>query len=265
MLEIDRLTVAPAQVHGVGLDDVSLTVRAGEVVGIAGVAGNGQATLLSVLNGEQAAPRAEAIRIAGRPVGRLDAPARRRHGLAFVPEERFGRGAVGEMSLSDNGLLTAAQTRSMLSAGLIRRSRVGRFAREVIDGYGVVCSGPDAEAHSLSGGNMQKFILGREVLQHPRILVAAHPTWGVDVGAARRIQQALIDLSDGGAGVLVVSEDLDELFEICDRIAVISGGRLSPAVPVAEADRGEIGEWMTGLGDAVAGSGSDAGPQVAAS
>jgi simple sugar transport system ATP-binding protein len=154
------------------------------------------------------------------------------------------------MSLGDNGLLTAARTRSLLSAGLVRRSRVDRYARDVIADYAVKCTGPEAEAHSLSGGNMQKFILGREVLQAPRILVASHPTWGVDVGAARRIQQAMIDLSDGGAGVLVVSEDLDELFEICDRIAVICDGRLSPAVPVADADRGQIGEWMTGLGSA---------------
>jgi ABC-type uncharacterized transport system ATPase subunit len=259
VLEIDRLSFAPPRLHGVGLDQVSLTVRAGEIVGIAGVAGNGQAALLAALNGEQPAPRADAIRIAGRSAGRLAPPARRRRGLAFVPEERFGRGAVGAMSLADNALLTAAHTRSMLAAGLVRRARVTAFASQVIDDFDVVCSGPDAEAQSLSGGNMQKFILGREVLQRPRILVAAHPTWGVDVGAARRIEQALIDLSDGGGGVLVVSEDLDELFEICDRIAVISRGRLSPAVAVAEVDRGTIGEWMTGLAAAAAPDAADAG------
>jgi ABC-type uncharacterized transport system ATPase subunit len=114
----------------------------------------------------------------------------------------------------------------------------------------VKCGGPEAEAKSLSGGNLQKFIVGREILQQPKVLVVAQPTWGVDVGAAAFIRQSLIDLRNAGTAILVISEELDELFEICDRIAVIAKGRLSPAKRAAETNVEEIGQWMSGLWEA---------------
>src|SRR5690606_8274874 len=121
----------------------------------------------------------------------------------------------------------------LVRAGLLARARARDFAAECIARFDVRCSGPQAAARSLSGGNLQKFIVGREILQTPRVLVCAQPTWGVDVGAAAFIRQAIIDLRNRGCAVLVISEELDELFEICDRIAVIAKGRLSPARPVA--------------------------------
>jgi simple sugar transport system ATP-binding protein len=163
-----------------------------------------------------------------------------------VPEERLGRGAVPRMSLALNALLTGSR-RKMLRHGLIRRDVVRTFAANVIEKYNVKCGGPDAQARSLSGGNLQKFIVGREIELDPRVIIVAQPTWGVDVGAAAFIRQALIDLRNAGAAVLVVSEELDELFEICDRIAVIANGRLSPAKPVAETNVEEIGVWMSGM------------------
>ena len=120
------------------------------------------------------------------------------------------------------------------------------FARDCIERYTVKCGGPEAEARSLSGGNLQKFIVGREILLGPKVLVVAQPTWGVDVGAAAFIRQSLIDLRNRGTAILVISEELDELFEICDRIAVIAQGRLSPAQQVATTDAAEIGLLMSG-------------------
>jgi simple sugar transport system ATP-binding protein len=175
----------------------------------------------------------------------MDADARRGLGLAFVPEERLGRGAVPEMSLADNALLTAHRC-GLVGNGFIRSDAVRDYAAATISDYKVKAGGPDAAARSLSGGNLQKFIVGREIRQAPKVMIAAQPTWGVDVGAAAQIRQALIDLRDQGVAVLVVSEELDELFEICDRLAVIAQGRLSEARPTAATNAEEIGLMMSG-------------------
>ncbi|MCW5770774.1 MAG: ABC transporter ATP-binding protein [Rhodospirillaceae bacterium] len=248
MLRLTALSLAPADPHGVPLRGIDLGVRSGEIVGIAGVAGNGQSELLAAIAGERLAPDM-AVRIAAVPVGKRASAYRRRLGLAVVPEERLGRGAVAELSLTDNALLTAAG-QGLVRRGLVKKEATSGFARRIIDRFGVVAHGVGAEARSLSGGNMQKFILGREMLQKPRLLVAAHPTWGVDVGAASEIHRALLELRDGGGAVLIISEDLDELLAICDRIGAISRGRLSPVIPADENDptvRQRIGEWMSGL------------------
>lgn len=247
-LRLDGLSYRPADPIGTCLHKLSLEIRAGEIVGIAGVAGNGQQELLSVLSGEQRAPESTMILLGDEPVGHLDPRARRARGLAFAPAERLGRGAVPEMSLADNTCLTAYQ-QGLVRRGFIRADAVERMARRICDSFHVISGGIDAEARSLSGGNLQKFVMGREILLAPRVLIAANPTWGVDVGAAVTIRQALVDLAATGAGVLLISEDLNELFEVCDRIAAIYEGRLSPLKSVEDTSRDEIGRWMTGLFD----------------
>jgi general nucleoside transport system ATP-binding protein len=247
-LAVDGLSLVSPDPHGTSLADIRFTVRRGEIFGIAGVAGNGQKELLAALNGELIAPAPGAISLGGTPVGRMGPAERRRLGLAFVPEERLGRGTVPEMSLARNALLTAYQ-RGLLNGGFIDFAATDAYAAKVRDGYDVRSSGIEAEARSLSGGNLQKFIIGREVMQAPELLVLGHPTWGVDVGAATTIHQALVDMARDGASIVVVSEDLDELFEICDTVAVIAGGRLSPARPVAETTVEEVGVWMSGQFD----------------
>ena len=239
-----------ADPFGVSLEEVDLEVRAGEIVGIAGVAGNGQDELLALLSGEQRLPAAQAMRIRflGDDVAHLRPDARRRHGMAFVPAERLGHGAVPSMSLADNGLLTAFQQTGMVERGLIRRGKVRAFAEQVIQRFAVKTPDAQTPAASLSGGNLQKFILGREILQQPKLLIAAHPTWGVDVGAAA-IHRALIELRDAGAAILVISEDLEELFQISDRIAALSDGRLSPQRATASTCPVEVGRWMAGQFD----------------
>jgi ABC-type uncharacterized transport system ATPase subunit len=247
-LAIDRLDLPSSDPFGTRLQGIDLEVRAGEIVGLAGISGNGQQELLRAISGELAAPTAGSIRILGRDAGRLDPAARRRLGLGFVPEERLGRGAVPALSLADNALLTGylSPGAGMVKCGLLRRGAVGGFALGVIGRFKVKCGGAGAAASSLSGGNLQKFIVGREVELAPKLMVLAQPTWGVDIGAAMLIRQAIIDLRDQGVAVLVVSEELDELFMMCDRIAVLAKGRLSHAVPVASTSVNQIGVWMSG-------------------
>jgi len=245
-LRLAGLSHASDDPFGTDLKDIHLDVHSGEIVGIAGVSGNGQQELLYAISGEDRIAERFPIQIMGREAGRFRPGRRRRLGFGFVPEERLGRGAVPRMSLADNALLTAHR-RGMKKVGFIAFAAVESFARECIDKFGVKCGGTAAEARSLSGGNLQKFIMGREILQRPEVLVVAQPTWGVDVGAAAFIRQSLIDLRASGTAVLVVSEELDELFEICDRIAVIAKGRLSPAKRTADTNVEEIGVWMSGM------------------
>ncbi|HSD38023.1 MAG TPA: ABC transporter ATP-binding protein [Rhodocyclaceae bacterium] len=245
VLEIKRIQRPSEDPFGISLQDISLSVRAGEVVGIAGISGNGQAELLSALSGEtQGLP--DSVCIAGEPVGHLHAGDRRDRGLAFVPEERLGRGAVPSMSLANNAMLTAHRQDGMKQYGLLNYAATREFARRCIARFDVRCNGEHSAARSLSGGNLQKFIVGREIMQSPKAMIVAQPTWGVDVGASAFLRQTLIDLSRSGVGVLVISEELDELFEICDRIAVLSEGRLSPAMPKAQTNAESIGLLMAG-------------------
>lgn len=231
---------------GVSLKDVSLTVRSGEILGIAGISGNGQQELAALISGEimVAAPR-DTIRLMDQPVADLGAAERRTRGLAFVPEDRLGRGAVPEMSLADNALLTA-HARGLVQNGFISRSAERTFTAECIKTYDVRTRGPQAEAGTLSGGNLQKFIIGREMMLKPKVLMVAQPTWGVDIGAANDIRRRLVEMRNDGAAILVISEEIDELFEICDRLQVLHKGQLSPSLAVSETTVAEVGTWMIG-------------------
>ena len=246
-LEVRHLSTTTDVPFATELKDVSLEVRAGEIVGIAGVAGNGQAELMAALSGETLIGDETAVRIDGRPVGHLGPRARRELGLAFVPEERLGRGAVPELSLSENALLSGYAREPLVRGGMVHYGRSRSYAEKIISLFNVVTHGHRAEARSLSGGNLQKFIIGREILQKPKLLIVGQPTWGVDAGAAAAIHQALIDLARSGTAVLVVSQDLDELFVLCDRISVLFHGRLSPSTPAHQTTVEQIGLLMGGL------------------
>ena len=245
VLRVNDLTLARDDQFGVDLDHVSLEVRAGEVVGIAGVSGNGQRELLYALSGEDTRASPQMVEVGGTAVGRFG-PAHRRHlGLHFVPEERLGRGAVPTLGLAHNLLLT--RTEAVGASGWINVKALRAQAADIIRRFNVKAGGPDAAAKSLSGGNLQKFIVGREIAANPKLLIVSQPTWGVDVGAAAQIRAEILQLRDAGCAVLVVSEELEELFEICDRLHVIAKGRLSPSVDRARATVTQIGEWMSGL------------------
>jgi simple sugar transport system ATP-binding protein len=245
-LVVSGLTVPGVGHFGISLEDISFRVSAGEIFGIAGVAGNGQNALLAALSGE-ATTDAKAIRISGKEVGRLGAKRRRVRGLAAVPEERNGHAAVPDFTLSDNSVLTARDRVRLAVSGIIQPGAARKYTGEVISAFSVKTTGTEATAGSLSGGNLQKYIMGREILQRPDVLVVNQPTWGVDAGAAASIRQALVDLAAAGSAIVVISQDLDELLELCDTLAVINGGRLSRAMTVSGADINEIGLLMGGI------------------
>jgi general nucleoside transport system ATP-binding protein len=246
-LETKELSVPKPTEFGVALRDVSLTVRAGEIFGVAGVAGNGQNELLSAMSGETLAPSAESVLLASEAVGRMGVTERRNLGLCAVPEERHGHAAVSEFSLTDNASLTGRDRMELVRFGLIDPEKATNYAAEVIGAFTVKATGPGALASSLSGGNLQKFIMGREILQRPEALVVCQPTWGVDAGAAAAIHQAVVDLAARGSAVLVISQDLDELLTLCDSMAVMNLGRLSKTLKVGEVSLEEIGLLMGGV------------------
>lgn len=249
-LAVANLSVAARTPFAMPLREVSMTVRSGEILAIAGVAGNGQSELFDALSGEYPVASAEAIVIRKRPVGNQNITARRLLGAGFVPEERHGHAAVSAMRLSDNLVLARSQSdrKAFLGLlGIIRSGAVKSAARRISQAMDVRKSGDDPAAGSLSGGNLQKFIVGRELDRQPAVLVVNQPTWGVDAGAASRIRQALVDLAKAGSAVVVISQDLDEIFEVATDIAVISEGRLSRPFPSGELTREKIGLLMGGL------------------
>jgi simple sugar transport system ATP-binding protein len=246
-LEIIGLDHRRDDPFAVSLSDIALSVRAGEILGIAGISGNGQSELASLISGETTLPKDQRDRILmmGKDVGTLDAAARRKLGFAFVPEDRLGRGAVPEMSLVLNSLLTAHPL-DLLKHGLVDRRKATAFTTDCVREYDVRTPGPNAEAGALSGGNLQKFIVGREIMLSPKLLFVAQPTWGVDVGAASAIRRRLVVLRNEGMAILVISEELEELFELCDTIQVLYHGRLSPPLATRDTRPEEIGRYMIG-------------------
>ncbi|WP_339806587.1 ABC transporter ATP-binding protein [uncultured Marinobacter sp.] len=244
LLTVNNLSYRTDDPFGTSLKDIVFSLKEGEIVGIAGVAGNGQDELLKALSGEIRSPRGM-LKFTSRDMGAASPVARRKMGLGVVPEERLGRGAVPGMTLVENALLTAS------GFGLVKRSLVNyykarEFASEIVARFDVRCNGIDSTADSLSGGNLQKFIIGREALQNPKLLVASHPTWGVDVGSAVAIHKALVAMRDRGAAVLLISEDLDELYQLCNRIGAICDGRLSPLAKTPALSIEQLGRWMAG-------------------
>ena len=244
-LDITGLSVASPSAFGTSLKNIHLTVREGEVLGIGGVAGNGQDELLAALTGEVLTD-ADAVKLKGRPIGRLGPIARRNLGLLTAPEERLGHAAAPDMSLTENALLTGWVREKLQNRGFLKWGAEQGFAETIIKGFDVRTPGPGNAARSLSGGNLQKFVIGREVLQNPAVLVVNQPTWGVDAAAAAAIRQALLDLAAGGAAVICISQDLDELMEIADRFAALNEGRLSAPRETTGLTVEEIGLMMGG-------------------
>ncbi|MCW5299462.1 ABC transporter ATP-binding protein [Herbaspirillum lusitanum] len=245
-LHVNRLCLPKAHLFATELKDIECEVRAGEIVGIAGVSGNGQQELLAALSGEDQRAAPNMIMLGGSAVGHLAPNPRRAKGLGLVPEERLGRGAVPTLSLSANMLLSHQKV-PYVKHGMIDFAYTRKVAAAIIERFKVKAGGPDALAKSLSGGNLQKFIVGREMERKPGVFIVAQPTWGVDVGAAAQIHAEILALKQEGCAVLVISEELDELFALCDRLHVIAKGRLSPSIPIEQATREQVGLWMSGL------------------
>jgi len=244
-LTLNALSAKSPSPFGTPLRSVAFEVREGEVLGIGGVAGNGQDELLAALSGElRTAP--EAIELGSMPVGHLGPNARRKLGILAAPEERLGHAAAPDMSLTENAVLTGTVRQGFANRGFLDWGKARDFATEVIRAFDVRTPGPENAARSLSGGNLQKFVIGREILQEPKVLVVNQPTWGVDASAAAAIRQAILDLAGRGAAVGVISQDLDELMEISDRFAALNEGRLSTPRMTQELTIEAIGLMMGG-------------------
>jgi len=251
LLSLTQLSQVSSAPFGVDLLAIDLQVRSGEIVAIAGVAGNGQGELFSVVSGEQMNPDQHFISIMGQVSDGLNINQRRCLGAAFVPEERMGHGAVEHLTLTNNILLSrhaCNDTASPLDRGWlgIDRSQLAQLNKNIGTDYDVRKSKEDATAASLSGGNLQKFVVGRELNRKPKVLVINQPTWGVDAGAAALIRQAVVDLSRQGSAILIISQDLDEIFELADSIAVMSRGQLSTTYAAGDLSREDIGLMMAG-------------------
>ena len=252
LLQITNLSQTAATPFAVSLSDINLSVHSGEILGIAGIAGNGQSEFFDAISGEVSAQRDDSIQIRGSNVGLRSINQRRKLGASFVPEERLGHGAVSEFQLSDNMLLARHQSDDVAfqrlgKIGMVWREMVEKATKRVCEIMDVRKADIDPVAGALSGGNLQKFIIGRELDRQPSVLVINQPSWGVDAGAAAHIRQAIVDLARTGSAVLIISQDLDEIFELSDRIAVMFGGRLSHALEASQTNREEIGLLMAGI------------------
>ncbi|HEV2676166.1 MAG TPA: ABC transporter ATP-binding protein [Aliidongia sp.] len=247
-LRVDGLDLPAIEAHGTPLRQIGFELRGGEILGIAGVAGNGQGELQQALSGERPVPRAGAVLLDGQPAGDRDAAWRRRRGLCCVPEERNGHGAIPEFSLVDNAVLTAHDRADLVTGGFVCQAKAIRLTERIIADGDVRSAGPGAAASTLSGGNLQKFILARELAQQPAVLVVAQPTWGVDANAAAAIHQALVALAEAGSAIVVISQDLDELLMLSDRMAVLHAGRLSATLPMDGLSVEHLGMLMGGAG-----------------
>ena len=244
-LSLKGLSAPRLSRFGTTLEDINLDVRGGQIVGIAGISGNGQNELASLISGEVQHARADSIQLMGKPVGLWNPAQRRQLGFSFIPEERLGRGAVPTMSLAENSLLTGIRA-GLVKHGFVSKQAERQFTAKCIADFDVRTSGPEVEAGTLSGGNLQKYILGREILLQPDVMLISQPTWGVDIGAATAIRKRLVEMRDSGVALLIISEELEELFELCDVLHVLHKGRLSGPLDPNTTSATRVGEYMIG-------------------
>ena len=245
IFSIKNLTRESDDMYGVHLHDISLTMKQGSIVGIAGVAGNGQDELMEILIGEKPSS-SNVLTFDGEDIGSMNSHERRQLSMFFVPEERLGHGAVPDMSLDENMLLSRPESEGMTSNGIIDWKTVASFSEQVISDFDVQTPSSKMLAKSLSGGNLQKFMVGRELIRKPKLIIVAQPTWGVDAGSANKIHQSIISLADQGSAVLIISQDLDEILSLCEQIHVLSEGRLSDAVDMKKDGLEKISQLMVG-------------------
>jgi len=244
-LEVSGLNADSPIQFGTSLKDISFSVQRGEVLGIAGVAGNGQDELLLALSGElRSAPGM--VKCFGAPIGDTSANARRAMGFVAAPEDRLGHAAAPDMSLVENALLSGAVRKNLTRKGFIDWPKTKVWAEEVVAQYDVRTPGTWVAARALSGGNLQKFLIGRELSQAPEVVIINQPTWGVDAAAAAFIRQEILNRAQDGAAVVVISQDLDDLLEVSDRFAALNEGRLTPTRPTEGLTVDEIGLMMGG-------------------
>ncbi len=248
--QVAGLSRPASSAFATALKDVSFQVHAGEILGIAGIAGNGQSELMEALSGECVRETNVGSMILGsEDITDLGPEIRRQKKMRCVPEERNGHGAITDMSLSENALLTAFHDIKNVSfSGMVSWSACKELSRRIVTSYNVRTPHNDPLAASLSGGNLQKFMIGREMMSRPRLLVVAQPTWGVDIAAAQAIRKAMRGLANHGTAIIIISQDLEELLKMSHHISVLTEGQLSAPLPVRDVTAESIGLMMGGIG-----------------
>ncbi|MGV3574778.1 MAG: ABC transporter ATP-binding protein [Devosia sp.] len=243
LLEFDDVSLSASGRQA--LSGVNLKLRSGEIVGLAGVSGNGQSGIAALISG-LAVPTSGTLKLYGEAITKASPRDLVEAGVARMPEDRQHDGVVGTMSVADNIAIEEVRSAAFSRMGLLDRKAMRERATAAISSYDVRCPGPDAEARLLSGGNVQKLILARVLEREPRVILANQPTRGLDVGAQAEVHRRILAARDRGAAVLVISEDLDELFALADRFVVVHAGGLSDAGSSESLDRGTIGLMMAG-------------------
>ncbi len=244
LYELNNVSTA-RRAHGTALQEIALALHGGEITGVAGVSGNGQAALAGLLAGMEA-PVSGTVRVNGAAVTTWSPLAALNAGIARVPEDRHRQGAIADMSVSENVIAERYRDRRFSRGGLVDWAAARAFAQSIIDDYEVKCPSPEARIRLLSGGNMQKLILGRALDPNPSVILANQPSRGLDVGAVAYVHSRLLEARARGAAVLLISEDLEELLALSDRIVVISEGRLSKPSARGELTISQIGAMMAG-------------------
>ena len=248
VLSVKIKEVKPDTQFGVTLKNIDLEVYQSEILGIGGVAGNGQEELMQILTGEKKSPSVS-IKYMGKDVEMLNPRERREIGLAFAPEERLGHAAVGNLNLLENSLITDPKKRFQKKLGFINFSELNKYTNEIIEKFNVKTTGANALASSLSGGNLQKFVVGREIGQKPSLFIVNQPTWGVDALSVANIRKAIVEIANSGAAIILISQDLDEILEISNKVAFLANGNLSTPTNTADIETDEIGAIMGGISD----------------
>ena len=249
LLQLDGITTKRGPGRPVGLDDVTLSLHGGEILGIAGVSGNGQRELAELVGG-MLAPEHGRIVVTGEAIERPTPRRMQGRGVASIPEDRIGTGLLSTLPLTDSMVLPRVQGPPFSRFGILQPGAIRDFVRREIEKFGIRAAGPEVRTGTLSGGNLQKALLARELAFEPSILVAAQPTRGLDIAAQEFVHRQFLDLRARGAGVLLISEDLEELFALSDRIAVLFEGRVMAVLPTSEADLTRVGLLMAGIADA---------------
>jgi simple sugar transport system ATP-binding protein len=226
ILQVRNLSIKSKNTFGTNLKNINFELHQGEILGIGGVAGSGQDELLSALTGETILEK-NTLLYKNQDIGLMNPQQRRELGLLTAPEERLGHAAAPDMTLIENCLITAKQDQGFLKNGWINLSKATKATKAIIKKFDVRTDSAQNSAKTLSGGNLQKFLIGRELNQNPEALIVNQPTWGVDASAAQFIRQALLDLISAGNAVIVISQDLDELLEISDRFTALVNGSIS--------------------------------------
>jgi general nucleoside transport system ATP-binding protein len=244
-----RAVSAPGEGAELGIDDVSLELRQGEILGVAGIDGNGQRALAEVIAGQRTAAQGQVL-LYGGPVTRLSVSARQKLGLRYVTDDRLGEGIVGVLPVGLNLFLKRVGERPFWRRGRIQRAVIAEQAGQLIDRFDVRTPSVDTRIATLSGGNVQKVLLARELSFDPKVVVFHKPTYGLDVKTTATVRNLIGRLAQGGGAALVISTDLDELLEICDRIAVLSRGRLVGTVPNGSGTAEAVGRLLLGASGA---------------